>query len=119
MASEFGKFLRKERVSKRKFIKDVAEELEWSSTYISDIEIGDRPPPIDKEKLLKWAEILDIDADTLITLADKERKVTEIELGKGEKKDALSLKVARNIDYISEQNIDRILKIIDDGGDDE
>lgn len=75
---KFGDMLKQLRNDKKISIRNMAESLEMSPTFLSDIENGRRlPPNSDKhfDSICKMAEVLDLskdEADDLRRLADAE-----------------------------------------------
>ena len=59
------------RIARDLKVKDVADKLNVTPAYISSIEAGKREPSIDKIKA--YAEILGVDADTLLEFRQSEK----------------------------------------------
>lgn len=73
--SDFGDFLREKRGEKKITLRKMAELLNISAPFLSDIEKGRRNPP-DLSKLEQIAKILDLpgeEKETMLNLAGKER----------------------------------------------
>jgi transcriptional regulator with XRE-family HTH domain len=72
MAGEekFGAFIRREREAKNFGLREMAKKVGVSPTYMSKIERDEFKPPAE-DKVLKIAEILDINPDELLALAGK------------------------------------------------
>ncbi len=73
--SEFGKRVRdlreeKKRVEPSYSLRKFAERVGISATYLSKVETGDFDPP-GADKIIRIAELLGIDADELLALANK------------------------------------------------
>lgn len=71
----FGKRIRELREAKRQTdpsysLRQFADKLDVSPTFLSKVEIGDFDPP-SAEKIKKMAELLGVDADELLALAKK------------------------------------------------
>lgn len=66
----FGEQLRRWRLDKRLNQRDFADKVGIDFTYLSKIENGKMPPPAEKT-IMKMAEVLEQDADTLLQLAAK------------------------------------------------
>lgn len=75
----FGRYLRELRESTGKRIKDLAQEMGWTTVYISDIELGRRNPP-SPAKIRQIASVLGVDPRELLNLADKEKKQVVLDL---------------------------------------
>ena len=69
-AKEFGERLRKLRKEASLSQSQLADKVGVSFTYLSKIESGAKPPPVEKV-ILRLAEVLDADSDELIALAGK------------------------------------------------
>lgn len=52
MLSEFGKFTRKLRIDNSKLLKDMAEELNVTTSYLSAVEMGKRNVPEGWKKII-------------------------------------------------------------------
>lgn len=75
----FGRYLRELRERTGMRMKEMADEMGWTSVYISDIERGRRNPP-SPAKIGKIAEILGVDSKKLLDLANKERMRVVLDL---------------------------------------
>jgi transcriptional regulator with XRE-family HTH domain len=69
---EFGKALKEARKEARKKLREVADYMELSISYLSDIEQGRKSPP-DLETVRKLQDFLRVKDDRLVMLASKER----------------------------------------------
>lgn len=72
---KFGKRIRELREAKRKVdatfsLRQFAEKVGISATFLSKVETGEFDPP-KAEKIIKMAELLGVDADELLALARK------------------------------------------------
>ena len=72
---KFGKRIRKLREAKRRedptfSLRQFAERVGISATFLSKVETGEFDPPR-AEKIIKMAELLEIDPDELLALAGK------------------------------------------------
>jgi transcriptional regulator with XRE-family HTH domain len=67
---DFGEHIRKLRLSKGYSQRALAEKLGINFTYLSKIETGRMPPP-SQEAILRMAEVLEVDEDELLVLADR------------------------------------------------
>ena len=73
--TDFGKFIRKYRIDKGLVLKQMADALEVSSAFLSGVETGSKPLPIDIEK--KIASLFPFtkeEKQSLYQAADKTRK---------------------------------------------
>ncbi|MBW1918510.1 MAG: helix-turn-helix domain-containing protein [Deltaproteobacteria bacterium] len=75
----FGKHLRELRERAGIRIKDLAQAMNWTTVYISDIELGRRNPP-SPAKIRQIASVLRVDPTELLDLANKERKKVVLDL---------------------------------------
>lgn len=81
--TEFGKFIRKYRISKGLILKQMADALGVGSAFLSGIETGSKPLPIDIEK--KIASLFPFtkeEKQSLYQAADKTRKQVTIPVPK-------------------------------------
>ena len=67
---KFGEFIRKSRLKHNLGLREFANQVGISATYISKMEIGDYAPP-KEENIKKMAQILNIDEDKLLSMAEK------------------------------------------------
>ena len=70
IAKEFGDKIRKLRVEKKMGLREFAQKVNLSPTYISKMERGMDPPP-SSDKVIRIAQVLDYDQDKLLALAKK------------------------------------------------
>lgn len=75
MSSKFGDFIKEKRKEKRLSLRKMAEQLDISPSYWSDIEKGRRnPPQLDMiEKIVKVLNLSEDEKDQIIDLASEER----------------------------------------------
>lgn len=69
---ELGNLLREARQARKLTMQQVGKQVGVSSVYISDIEHGYRIP-VKNDTLQAFAKIFDLDKETLVTLATKDR----------------------------------------------
>lgn len=67
---DFGKFIRAKREESGMSLRRFARAVGMSPTYLSKIEREDFQPP-GEEKIVKMAELLNIDSDVLLAMAGK------------------------------------------------
>ena len=91
----FGGFIREKRLAAKINLRKMAEILNISPAFLSDIENDHRYPP-DKDKIYKIAEVLGLDQEETDLLFD---------LAAGNKKNSVSPDIA---DYIMEQDKSRV-----------
>jgi len=75
MSSKFGDFIKEKRKEKRLSLRKMAEQLDISPSYWSDIEKGRRnPPQLDMiEKIVNVLNLSEDEKDQIIDLASEER----------------------------------------------
>jgi HTH-type transcriptional regulator, competence development regulator len=66
----FGEIIRVRRLEKGLKLRRLAKMLDVTPSYLSRIEAGVVPPP-KEEKILRMAELLDLNSDQLLASADK------------------------------------------------
>lgn len=99
----FGDFLQKKRKENELTLRALAEKLDWSAPYLTDIEKGRRNPP-DIEKLNMLAGIFNLSDDEIkemMELAGKKRETIAPDLPeyiKGRDYVAAALRTARDLD---------------------
>jgi len=74
-SKDFGQVVRDRREEKKKSdprfsLRQFAQAVGISATFLSKVETGEFPPP-SAEKIKKMAELLDLNADELLALAGK------------------------------------------------
>lgn len=67
---EFGDFIRKTRHKLNIGLREFASKVGISATYISKMEVGEYAAP-KEENIKKMADILKVNADKLLAMADK------------------------------------------------
>lgn len=108
----FGKKLREVRECAEKTMKVLAEHMNWSVVYISDIERGRRNPP-KPEEIVKIAQFLGANAEEMLDLARRERGKIELELnGSRPEIENAGLVFARSWMDMSEKQARDIIKIL-------
>ncbi len=107
----FGTKIRRLREQAKKSMKELADAMNVSVVYISDIERGQRNPP-QGDKLKAIADFLHLDFEEVQTWARRDRKRVELDLkGDGPISDA-ALTLARRWDGITEDEAKEIMKIL-------
>ncbi len=113
MSSAFGVQLRDLRIKCKKTLKDLAEALDVSVVYVSDIERGKRNPPA-QDKIHKIASFFHTSPSTLLEAAALDRDRVELELdGEAESMSSrTALALARRWSTISDEELNEIMKIL-------
>jgi len=73
MAMRFGQSLARARRAKRITLRKLAKLVGLSPSFLSELELGRRLPPKNKEKIRDLALVLNLDEDDLVEAAEKER----------------------------------------------
>jgi len=73
MAMRFGESLARARRAKRVTLRKLAKLVGLSPSFLSELELGRRLPPKNKEKIRDLALVLNLDEDDLVEAAEKER----------------------------------------------
>ncbi len=108
MMKRFGERLRELRVGSKKRLKDLADAMDCSVVYASDVELGRRTPP-STEKILKIARFLKTDPKELLNLADSARKRIELDLNDSKPKHAkAALLLARSWENLTDDEVERL-----------
>lgn len=113
MLNEFGIFTRKLRIETGQRLKDMADELGISSSYLSATEIGKRPIPV------KWLDILktkyNLSHEQYLELERAyENSLDSINIDLNQRDDSdkdLILSFARNFDSLDDKNKEYLRKI--------
>lgn len=116
MTTEFGKALRKLRIDRDEYIKDMAEKLHISVSYLSAIETGKRTIPENIVGGIARAYGLEPDDfDALNQLKDKSNREVRISLiGKTSKQIEVILRFAECVGKMDKEKLDKIGQIMDD-----
>lgn len=116
MITEFGKALRKLRIDRNEYIKDMAEKLHISVAYLSAIETGKRAIPENLVGGITRAYRLEPDdVDALNQLKDKSNREVRISLiGKTRKQIEAILRFAKCVGTMNNEKLDKIVQIMDD-----
>ncbi len=90
----FGTKARDARVEREVSLKTVADALGFTAAYISDIERGNRNPPV-PEKVMLWARIIGEDPDEFVMLAARDRPSVELPIAGDPARGELAYMLAR------------------------
>ena len=114
MNTEFGKFLRKLRIDRGEILKNMAEKLEMTSSYLSAIECGKRNIPDDMiEKLTSIYSLNEKEQQELSIARDRSLKSIEIELASSsDNKRDLALQFARKFNDMDDDVVLQIQKFL-------
>ena len=116
----FGGFIREKRLAVKINLRKLADILEISPAFLSDIENDHRYPP-DKEKIYKIAEVLELskeDTDLLFDLAagNKKNSVSPdiADYIMAQEKSRVALRMARDMGA-GEEEWEKIIQILEGG----
>lgn len=114
--NEFGKALRKLRIDRNEYIKDMAEKLQISVSYLSAIETGKRTIPENIVGGIARAYGLEPDDfDALNQLKDKSNREVRISLiGKTSKQIEVILRFAECVGKMDKEKLDKIVRVMDE-----
>lgn len=113
----FGKLIKEKRLKKNMTMKDVANRLDLSVSYLSDIEKG-RRNPLELDKLQELSKILSLtqeEENQMMDLAGKERNEVSPDLSNYVVKNQVvtdALRTAKNVDISEQEWFDFIEKIL-------
>lgn len=114
MVTEFGKALRKMRIERNEYLKDMADKFGISVAYLSAMENGKRNVPDDFiQKLAELYRLSASEAERLDQL--KEMSAAELKIplnGKSDRQRKTLLTFAKALDGMSNEELDRILHLI-------
>lgn len=114
MITEFGKVLRKLRIDRGEILKNMADKLEMTSSYLSAIECGKRNIPSDF--IEKLASLYELDESQIAELnSAKDESLNSIEIcieGKNASQRDLALQFARKFNDIDEDFAKQMLSLL-------
>jgi hypothetical protein len=114
MLTEFGKVLRKFRIDKGELLKTMADKLEYTSSYLSAIEVGKRSIP--EDLIDRLISLYALDTDVSSELREAERVTNnQIKLNLGGmnqmQKDA-ALIFARTFETMDEKQTSKLIEFL-------
>jgi transcriptional regulator with XRE-family HTH domain len=114
MLTEFGKFLRNLRIEYEELLKDMADKLGVTPSYLSAVETGKRNIPDDWLEKIKKFYNLDIFAqETLDRAASNSIKTIKLDLSNaGKQKRETALIFARQFDDVDDSTLIEIRKLL-------
>lgn len=114
MVTEFGKELRKIRIDRGEILKDMADKLSMTSSYLSAIECGKRSVPNSMiERIVALYDLNDTEKKCLEEAKNKSLKSIEISFDNvSEEKQDLALKFARSFEEIDKETIKKIKELL-------
>ncbi|WP_290457643.1 helix-turn-helix domain-containing protein [Faecalibaculum rodentium] len=115
MLTEFGKEIRKLRIEHNDLLKNMADKLGVTSSYVSAIEHGKKPIPADFISRLKG--LYDLSSDEIRRLEQaKEESALKVNIdlaGVNKKQAILANAFARKLNYFSDEEMEEIMRLID------
>ena len=118
MTTSYGKELRRIRIARNLFLKNMAASLGITSAYLSSIENGKRSIPIKMTNRI--VELYHLTNDEVISLKkaeDETRDCIEFKfLDVNDSRKDVVLSLARSFEDITENQIEEIKKILDKAG---
>jgi len=112
MDREFGDVLREARKKAGKSMLDLANRLDVSIVFISDVERGNRAP-LSPEKILKVSDLLGIDPEPLLQAAAENRGRFELDATQvSGKARQVGAALMRGWTELNEKDLDQIAQII-------
>jgi len=114
MLTEFGQYLRKLRIDYNLFLKDMAEKLGVTSSYLSAVETGKRNIPNDwVEKICKLYKLDEFEREDLQVATTNSARAVTIDLSDmTQKKRETALLFARKFDDVDDSAIEVMRKLL-------
>lgn len=116
MITEFGKALRTIRIEHDEILRDMADRLEVSTSFLSAVEIGKKNVPA--SWVTRIAEMYGLSNQEKAALQEKaDNSVNAVKLnlyGRGKKQRDMALVLARSFQDISEETASKILDFMAD-----
>jgi len=113
MLTPFGKFLRKLRIDRGELMKDMAEKLKVTASYLSAVEIGKKAAPEAWIAVLSEKYGLD-DVQELRRLAEKSKPEFRVEVPRGSddlRREAVSM-FARKVGSMDHESLNKLLSVM-------
>lgn len=114
MITEFGKFLRKLRIDNNELLKNMADKLKITSSYLSAIETGKRDVPENwPDELARIYKLSNDEASLIKKAAQNSKSQIKLELNSLAQKDKdLVFSFAREFKNLDDAQKERILLIL-------
>ena len=114
MSNQYGEHARRARLKLGKSLREVAKELGVSHTYLRDVEIGQRLPPINN-RIEVHARVLGEDPRRMIRLGLLARRSVRLTLedGHSTKKNELAVILGDQWDQLTEIDAERLITVLD------
>ena len=114
MENLYGNLARDTRVRARKSLKEVADALDFSVVYISDIERGNRRAPT-TEVVRRWATIVNGDPDQFQRYAELDRRDVELPINRSNVDwigNEAAVLLARSWEGLTAEQLEQIVRIV-------
>ena len=121
MLTSFGRFVRKLRIDTGCLLKDMADSLEVTSSYLSAVEMGKRKIPVDwADKIIAFFDLKDNLIDELYSAIQESQQDIQLNLSNASNEQRnLAFAFARKLDALDDQEIKSIFNIFKKAGEDE
>ena len=121
MLTSLGRFLRKLRIDRNELLKDMAEKLEVSVSFLSAVENGKKHMPAAWNKQI--CELYDLteiqQAEFTTAVAETEDSLDMILSGATMNSRRLAVSFARNLPYFTDEQVEAMQQILEGRGDSE
>lgn len=110
----FGKAVRKHRIDKELRMKEMADQLNVSSAFLSAVETGKKPVPVKlAQKISDYFELEHREHAELIKMATESRDSIQLSLDESSSKQRdLAIVFSNKLNKLSNKEIDNIYKIL-------
>lgn len=118
MLTEFGKILRKLRIDRQEFLRDMAKKLDVSSAYLSAVETGKRKAPESwVDTIIKQYELTGTMVSELRLAYEQSAQEVKIPLNNisATRRNAV-LSFAKALDGLDDEKLAKIMAIVTDQG---
>lgn len=114
MLTEYGKVLRKIRIDRNMLLKEMADSLEVTASYLSAVEHGKREIPLNWTSKISELYHLSMDERNLLEqAADQSRMSITLKLdGVNAKTNTLVNVFARKFENLNQKDIDKMMDIL-------
>jgi transcriptional regulator with XRE-family HTH domain len=113
--TDLGKALRKLRISKEVMMQDMADAMGCSVSFLSAIETGSKPMPMDKlEKIIERYDVRGAEAMELRRLAAEGKQVVQLRPETAKTREVANA-FARRVGELKQSELDAIMSILRKG----
>lgn len=111
--TKFGSFIRKYRIDKTIYLKDMADKLGITSAFLSAMETGSKPIPLGmEEKILSYFEMTPQEKSDLLNAVDETRTQASIKISNNKLEQQLVGAFCRQLNTLDDEKKKAILKIL-------